>query len=181
MCQNFFRHPHLRRSDDHLWQGRAQLRPGARASAAELCPQHRPPSCRRKSPSPAWPSPPRPTRRKKTPRWDTSTSSPMPSTAREGFVSANLARRVTGFSEEDLQLLCQAISQMFEHDHSAGPWPDAVRELIIFKHDSELGNAPAHKLFDTVHGRAGGGCHCPAQIQRLPRLLDGHPARRGQL
>ena len=68
----------------------------------------------------------------------------------EGYVSANLARRVTGFSEEDLQLLWQAILNMFEHDHSAARGKMAVRELIVFKHDSELGNAPSYKLFDTV-------------------------------
>ena len=69
----------------------------------------------------------------------------------EGYVSANLARKVTGFSEEDLQLLWQAILNMFEHDRSAARGKMAVRELIIFKHDSELGNAPAYKLFDAVH------------------------------
>lgn len=69
----------------------------------------------------------------------------------EGYVSANLARKTTGFSEEDLQLLWDAILNMFEHDHSAARGKMAVRELIVFKHDSELGNAPAWKLFDTVH------------------------------
>ena len=69
----------------------------------------------------------------------------------EGYVSANLARKVTGFSEQDLQLLWQAILNMFENDHSAARGKMAVRELIIFKHDSELGNAPAYKLFDAVH------------------------------
>ncbi len=68
----------------------------------------------------------------------------------EGFVSANLARKVTGFGEADLELLWEAILNMFEHDRSAARGKMAVRELIIFKHDSELGNAPAHKLFDTV-------------------------------
>ena len=68
----------------------------------------------------------------------------------EGYVSANLARKTTGFSEEDLELLWQAILNMFEIDHAAGRGKMAVRELIIFKHDSELGNAPAHKLFDLV-------------------------------
>lgn len=68
----------------------------------------------------------------------------------EGYVSANLARKVTGFSEEDLQLLWQAILNMFENDHSAARGKMAVRELIIFKHDSELGNAPAYKLFESV-------------------------------
>ena len=69
----------------------------------------------------------------------------------EGYVSANLARKVTGFSEQDLQLLWQAILNMFENDHSAARGKMAVRELIVFKHDSELGNAPAYKLFDAVH------------------------------
>ena len=69
----------------------------------------------------------------------------------EGFISANLARKVTGFSEEDLQLLWQAILNMFENDHSAARGKMAVRELIVFRHDSELGNAPSYKLFDAIH------------------------------
>lgn len=68
----------------------------------------------------------------------------------EGYVSANLARKSTGFSEEDLQLLWQAIINMFENDHSAARGNMAVRELIVFKHDSELGNAPSYKLFERV-------------------------------
>lgn len=68
----------------------------------------------------------------------------------EGYVSANLARKVTGFSEEDLELLWQAILNMFENDHAAGRGKMAVRKLIVFKHESELGNAPAHKLFELV-------------------------------
>ncbi|MBC5582048.1 type I-C CRISPR-associated protein Cas7/Csd2 [Anaerofilum sp. BX8] len=68
----------------------------------------------------------------------------------EGFVSANLARKTTGFSEEDLALLWQAIINMFENDHSAARGKMAVRELIVFKHDSELGNAPSYRLFETV-------------------------------
>ena len=69
----------------------------------------------------------------------------------EGFVSANLARKTTGFTEDDLNLLWQAISNMFELDRSAARGKMAVRELIVFKHDSEFGNAPAHKLFDLVN------------------------------
>ena len=68
----------------------------------------------------------------------------------EGYVSANLAKKSTGFSEEDLSLLWQAILNMFELDHSAARGKMAVRELIVFRHDSELGNAPAYKLFDLV-------------------------------
>ena len=55
----------------------------------------------------------------------------------EGYVSANLARKVTGFSEEDLELLWEAIINMFEHDHSAARGKMAVRELIVFKHSKE--------------------------------------------
>ncbi len=68
----------------------------------------------------------------------------------EGFVSANLARKTTGFSEDDLALLWEAILNMFEADRSAARGKMAVRELIVFRHDSELGCAPAWKLFDTV-------------------------------
>ena len=68
----------------------------------------------------------------------------------EGYVSANLARKTTGFSEDDLRLLWEAILNMFENDHSAARGKMAVRELIVFKHSSELGNAPAYKLFDAV-------------------------------
>lgn len=68
----------------------------------------------------------------------------------DGYVSANLARRVTGFSEEDLSLLWEAIINMFEFDRSAARGNMAVRELIVFKHATELGNAPAYKLFDTI-------------------------------
>ena len=75
----------------------------------------------------------------------------------EGYVSANLARRITGYSEEDLELLWEAIINMFEHDHSAARGKMAVRELIVFRHESELGNAPSHRLFDLVqvHRREG--------------------------
>lgn len=68
----------------------------------------------------------------------------------EGYISANLARKSTGFSEDDLALLWDAILNMFEHDRSAARGKMAVRELIVFKHDTELGCAPAYKLFDLV-------------------------------
>ena len=68
----------------------------------------------------------------------------------EGYVSANLARKTTGFSQEDLELLWQAILNMFELDHSAARGKMAVRELIVFRHSSEFGSAPAYKLFDLV-------------------------------
>lgn len=68
----------------------------------------------------------------------------------EGYISANLARKVTGFSEEDLDLLWEAIINMFENDHSAARGKMAVRELIVFKHSKELGDCPAYKLFDAI-------------------------------
>lgn len=68
----------------------------------------------------------------------------------EGYISANLARKSTGFSDEDLELLWKAILNMFEYDRSAARGKMAVRELIVFQHDSELGCAPAYKLFECV-------------------------------
>ena len=79
----------------------------------------------------------------------------------EGYVSANLARKTTGFSEDDLQLLWQAILNMFENDHSAARGKMAVRELIVFKHDSELGCAPAYKLFQKVQVKPVEGVEVP--------------------
>ncbi len=66
-----------------------------------------------------------------------------------GFVSAFLAKQ-TGFSDDDLALLWQALAQMFEHDRSAARGEMTTRGLYVFKHDSELGNAPAHELFDLI-------------------------------
>ena len=66
-----------------------------------------------------------------------------------GFVSAHLAAQ-TGFTEDDLALLWEALGSMFEHDRSAARGMMSTRKLVIFKHDSALGNAPAHKLFDLV-------------------------------
>ena len=71
----------------------------------------------------------------------------------EGYISANLARKVTGFSEEDIDLLWEAIINMFENDHSAARGKMAVRELIVLKHSKELGDCPAYKLFDAVEVR----------------------------
>lgn len=68
----------------------------------------------------------------------------------EGYVSAMLAQKVTGFSEADLELLWTAIINMFEHDRSAARGKLCMRKLIVFQHASALGNAPAHVLFDKV-------------------------------
>ena len=66
-----------------------------------------------------------------------------------GFISANLAQQ-TGFSEEDLQLFWDALKNMFDVDRSAARGLMSAQKLIVFKHDSVLGNAPANKLFDLV-------------------------------
>jgi CRISPR-associated protein Csd2 len=71
----------------------------------------------------------------------------------EGYVSAKLANdetKGTGFSTEDLELFWEALFNMFEHDHSAARGKMAARKLVIFKHQSELGNAPSHRLFELV-------------------------------
>ncbi len=74
-----------------------------------------------------------------------------------GFVSASLANK-TGFSENDLTFLWEALKNMFEHDRSAARGEMSVRKLIVFKHDCALGNAPAFALFDRVTaGRPGAG------------------------
>ena len=71
----------------------------------------------------------------------------------EGYISAKLAndeKKGTGFSEEDLKLFWDALMNMFEHDRSAARGKMVVRKLVIFRHDSDLGSAPAHKLFELV-------------------------------
>lgn len=68
----------------------------------------------------------------------------------DGYVSAMLAQKITKFSEEDLELLWDAIINMFEHDRSAARGKMCVRKLYVFKHDSVLGNAPANVLFDKI-------------------------------
>lgn len=90
-----------------------------------------------------------------------------------GFVSAKLAER-TGFSEADLELLLEALSNMFEHDRSAARGEMATRKLVVFKHDSALGSAPAHTLFDRVKvGRSIGG-----EFREIDSRIDNYaPAR----
>lgn len=83
----------------------------------------------------------------------------------EGYISANLARKVTGFSEEDLKLLWDAIINMFEIDHSAARGKMSVRELIVFKHSRELGDCSAYKLFDAVEVRKKDGVVYPRQYK----------------
>ena len=66
-----------------------------------------------------------------------------------GFISAHLANE-TGFTDDDLALFWQALAQMFDHDRSAARGTMAPQMLIVFKHASALGNAPAHKLFERI-------------------------------
>jgi CRISPR-associated protein Csd2 len=77
----------------------------------------------------------------------------------EGYVSAHLAKKTTGFSEDDLALLWDSLINMFEHDHSAARGKMSARKLVIFKHDSELGCCQSHVLFDKV------------KVERLPKEL----------
>lgn len=66
-----------------------------------------------------------------------------------GFISAKLAEK-TGFSDDDLEKLWQALQMMFEHDHSAARGEMIARKLVVFKHNDALGNMPSHKLFERV-------------------------------
>ncbi len=68
----------------------------------------------------------------------------------EGYISAHLAKKTTGFSEDDLALLWESLVNMFEHDHSAARGKLSARKLVVFKHDSELGCCQSHVLFDKV-------------------------------
>lgn len=89
-----------------------------------------------------------------------------------GFVSAFLAKQ-TGFSEEDLNLLWQALSQMFEHDRSAARGEMTTRGLYVFKHDSELGNAPAHALFERIRVKRKDGVEVPRSFEDYEVKVNG--------
>ncbi len=93
----------------------------------------------------------------------------------EGYVSAKLANhptKGTGFSEEDLQLLWEALLNMFEHDRSAARGKMATRKLIVFKHESDLGNAPAHVLFDLVKVQRKPGVSVPRKFSDYEVTID---------
>lgn len=79
-----------------------------------------------------------------------------------GFVSAPLAEK-TGFSDDDLDLLWDALANMFEHDRSAARGLMSSRKLVVFRHENKLGNAPAHKLFDLVQVKRAEGSAGPAR------------------
>jgi len=77
-----------------------------------------------------------------------------------GFVSAPLAGQ-TGFSEDDLSLLWESLNNMFEHDRSAARGLMSTRKLVVFKHESNMGNAPAHALFERVQATLKEGVTAP--------------------
>ena len=81
-----------------------------------------------------------------------------------GFISANLAKQ-TGFSEEDLALFWEALQNMFDFDRSAARGLMSAQRLIVFKHNSVLGNAPANKLFDLVRIK-------PKEKGKIPRSFN---------
>jgi CRISPR-associated protein Csd2 len=88
-----------------------------------------------------------------------------------GFVSAFLAKQ-TGFSEDDLELLWQALENMFEHDRSAARGEMATRGLYVFEHESELGNAHAHSLFERIRPQLGDGVTVPRSFADYRVTVD---------
>ncbi len=90
----------------------------------------------------------------------------------EGYVSAALAQKDTGFSEEDLELLWDAIVNMFENDHSAARGKMCMRKLIVFRHASVLGNAPSHILFDKIHVEKAAGVEFPRKYSDYIVTID---------
>lgn len=90
----------------------------------------------------------------------------------ECFISANVAQKTTGFSEEDLELFLDAMSHMYENNHAAARGKMAVRKIIIFKHDTMLGNAPAHKLFDLVKVEKKPGVEIPRSYNDYDVSVD---------
>ena len=88
-----------------------------------------------------------------------------------GFVSPALAAQ-TGFSEEDLGTLFTALVNMFDQDHSAARGMMATQKLIVFKHESALGNAPSHKLFDAVKIAKKDGVTVPRKFADYDVTID---------
>lgn len=88
-----------------------------------------------------------------------------------GFVSAHLAGQ-TGFNEQDLELVWEALCNMFEHDRSAARGEMATRGLYVFKHDSPLGNAPAHSLFERIQVLRKPGVETPRRFEDYEVRVD---------
>ncbi len=95
-----------------------------------------------------------------------------------GFISAHLANQ-TGFSEEDLALLWEALVNMFEHDRSAARGEMTMRGLYVFQHESPLGNAPAHSLFKRIKPVLKEGVLVPRQFENYRLELDPSPLPTG--
>ena len=79
---------------------------------------------------------------------------------------------MTGFSEEDLELLWRAVINMFENDRSAARGKMCMRKLYVFRHDSSLGNAPAHILFDKIHVDRNDGVIAPRKFSDYTITVD---------
>lgn len=92
----------------------------------------------------------------------------------QGFVSAPLADK-TGFNEEDLELLWNALINMFEHDRSAARGIMSSQKLFVFKHQDKLGNAPAHKLFELIDIQRKSGSEGPARSFKEYNVTVGNP------
>lgn len=96
-----------------------------------------------------------------------------------GFVSSFLAKQ-TGFGDDDLELVFQALAQMFEHDRSAARGEMSTRGLYVFKHDSELGNAPAHALFERLKVEAKAEGEVARSFDAYSVAFDGQSLAVGQ-
>ncbi len=88
-----------------------------------------------------------------------------------GFISANLANQ-TGFSSKDLELLWEALKNMFDQDHSASKGTMSVRGLYVFQHESSLGNIPAHNLFDSITVKKKAGIEVPRDFSDYEILIN---------
>lgn len=88
-----------------------------------------------------------------------------------GFISAHFAAQ-TGFSDDDVELLFQSLEQMLDHDHSAARGEMNPRALIVFKHESQLGNAPSHKLFERVSVKKKEGVEVPRSFTDYEVTID---------
>ena len=90
----------------------------------------------------------------------------------DGYVNAKLAQKTTGFSEDDLRLLWQAMLNMFEFDRSAARGNMAVRKLYVFKHSNDLGDAPAYRLFESIQVHRKDGISVPRSFYDYTFSVD---------
>lgn len=90
----------------------------------------------------------------------------------EGYISAAQANKITDMTEEDVELLWNAIINMFEEDHSAARGKMCTRKLYIFKHDSVLGNCPSHVLFDKITVKEKDGVYVPRKFDDYEIIID---------